>query len=208
MDYFGSRLGSQHENDFISCFTFDPHPDLTASHPEEVVLLDLDPELKPFGAAAGPPASDSSDQETQVPPDYEYDMLGLPLSPRSQLHAPGQRPARRSGSQQPAPAAVPAATTTTTTTPLHVCARMGNLAILEILLQSGAGVNAVDGEGRTALHYGAQSGREDVVRALLGHKADPSILDSRGMSVMHVAVVSSQELIVKLLLEAGVDPNI
>lgn len=203
MDYFGSRLGSQHENDFISCFTFDPNPELTASRPEEVVLLDLDPELKPLGAAAGPPASDSSDQETQVPPDYEYDMLSLPLSPRSQLHAPGQRPARRSGSQQPV-----VATTTTTTPPLHVCARMGNLAILEILLQSGAGVNAVDGEGRTALHYGAQSGREDIVRALLGHKADPSILDSRGMSVMHVAVVSSQELIVKLLLEAGVDPNI
>lgn len=195
VDYFGSRLGSQHGNDFLSSFTFELNPDLTDSRPEEVELLNLDPKLKPFDSA-GPPASDSSDQETQVPPDHEYDVLGLPLSPTSQIHGHGTLVdwRRRNGSQA--------------TTPLHVCSRMGNQKILEILLQNGADINAVDGEGRTALHYGAQSGHEEVVRALLKQKADPSILDHQGMSVMHVAVVNSQERIVILLLEAGVDPNI
>lgn len=213
VDYTEQPFECQTANNFISSFAFELGPDLSSSHaPTEARILPLDPEPKPFDAL-GPTTCDS-DQETQVAPDHEYDMLSLPLSPRSTSHfrdrgtsserkwsigCPGGGGGAQLQQQQQQQKS---------TSPLHACARTGNGKILEILLRSGADVNAADGEGRTALHLGARGGHEEVVRALLGHKADTGILDARGMSAMHVAVVNNEEQIVILLLEAGVNPNV
>jgi ankyrin repeat protein len=71
-----------------------------------------------------------------------------------------------------------------------------NLALMDLLLQHGADVNAQitgtktysmriarapsSNEGMTALHWSALAGRTDVVRYLLDKGANPAILDSNG----------------------------
>lgn len=93
-------------------------------------------------------------------------------------------------------------------TPLHVCSENGNHKIVEILLQGGADINALDPEGRSALHYGAQGGHDEVVKLLLKRRAKTDVLDDRGVSVVHAAVANNHESIVFLLLEAGINPEI
>ena len=51
-----------------------------------------------------------------------------------------------------------------------------NLEAVKLLLELGADVNAVDGDGRTALHGAAHKGRNDVVQLLVDHGAK---LDAR-----------------------------
>jgi ankyrin len=75
------------------------------------------------------------------------------------------------------------------TTPLMVAAGIGwvegvtnewgakeNLETVRLLLNLGAGVNAADGDGRTAMHGAAHKGRNDVVQILVDHGAK---LDAR-----------------------------
>jgi ankyrin repeat protein len=88
----------------------------------------------------------------------------------------------------------PAIATTNNTTPLMVAAGIGwvegvtneraakeNLEAVTLLLEIGADVNAVDGDGRTALHGAAHKGRNEVVRLLAdrGAKLDARDAGSR-----------------------------
>lgn len=43
-------------------------------------------------------------------------------------------------------------------TPLHVCARVGDLDTMELLIAHKANVNATNGDGDTALHFAACRG--------------------------------------------------
>ncbi len=74
--------------------------------------------------------------------------------------------------------------TTNNTTPLMVAAGIGwvegvtnergpkeNIEAVKLLLELGADVTAVDGDGRTALHGAAHKGRNDVVQLLVDHGA-------------------------------------
>ena len=83
----------------------------------------------------------------------------------------------------------------------------GAFALLDLLLQHGADVNAqVTGtqthsmrvarspstnEGMTALHVAAQSGRVDLVRYLLEKGANPALADSNGRKPIDVVGVGS-----------------
>jgi ankyrin len=78
----------------------------------------------------------------------------------------------------------PKIATTNNTTPLMVASGIGwvegvtseqgpkeNLETVKLLLDLGADVNAVDGDGRTALHGAAHKGRNDIVKLLVEHGA-------------------------------------
>jgi len=83
---------------------------------------------------------------------------------------------------------------------------VANIALMDLLLQHGADVNAqVTGtktynmrlarapstnEGMTALHFAAQSGRADVVRFLLGKGANTGIVDSNGHKPIDLVGIS------------------
>lgn len=109
-------------------------------------------------------------------------------------------------------------------TALHLAARAGELQTVQVLVESGAGLDAFDAEGTTALIVATLNDHLDVTRALLEAGADPNVADTYGRTLLFAAVddnfvdASSRTAeptgskptpvdIVKLALAKGADPN-
>jgi len=90
-------------------------------------------------------------------------------------------------------------------TPAHVCARMGNVEALEILLAHGAHVAPRDGRSMTPLLVAAAHGHADVMETLLRYGADPDQSGPVGLRALHAAIFGGHARSVNLLLEAGAD---
>jgi outer membrane protein assembly factor BamB len=89
---------------------------------------------------------------------------------------------------------------------LLAAAKTGDAAALELLLTSGADVNARTAYGVTALHLAADKGHLEVVQVLLRHKADINLKDTfYGSSALTWAADKRHTPIVAALLEAGAD---
>ncbi|GMF45483.1 unnamed protein product [Phytophthora fragariaefolia] len=89
--------------------------------------------------------------------------------------------------------------------PLHVAARHGDLACLQLLLHHGADICVVEEFGRTPLHCAVANGNLDCVAYLLDVGGD-SVLNSGdhdGDTALHYAALSGNEAIVRLLLESA-----
>nr|KAE8950353.1 hypothetical protein PF009_g101 [Phytophthora fragariae] len=89
--------------------------------------------------------------------------------------------------------------------PLHVAARHGDLACLQLLLHHGADICVVEEFGRTPLHCAVANGNLDCVAYLLDVGGD-SVLNSGdhdGDTALHYASLSGNEAIVRLLLESA-----
>jgi ankyrin repeat protein len=56
-------------------------------------------------------------------------------------------------------------------TPLHRAAANGKLEICKLLLQSGADINKIDGDGKTSLQRAKSSNHSSVVQFLVEHGA-------------------------------------
>jgi len=92
-------------------------------------------------------------------------------------------------------------------------AEFGNLEILELLLESGADVDAIlDEELRlyyacetfgTALHGAVEHQQPETVRFLLNHGADAALLDSEGKSPLARACELGNAEIIAQLREHG-----
>ena len=118
--------------------------------------------------------------------------------------------------------------------PLHFCARTGQLAMLTLLCKtefsevmegssvkaasSHADLNAKDREGNTPLHHLVSTSHGELVDLLwlmLQHGADPNAQNSRGLSPLHLLCQNTGARrktmgceMLKLLLEHSGDPNI
>jgi len=75
----------------------------------------------------------------------------------------------------------------------------GYLSIVNLLLQAGATVDAVDNDGYTALHDAAIMGKIQVVEALLNAGADKALKDNDGYTALDDAQRRNHPAIVKLL---------
>ena len=85
------------------------------------------------------------------------------------------------------------------------CARKGAVRCLQMLVDSGASVNAqMVGVGATALYLATQEGQEQCVRILLAGGADANIARDTGTTPLAVAAKQNFYQIVFLLVQAGV----
>jgi uncharacterized protein len=94
-------------------------------------------------------------------------------------------------------------------TPLHFAAFFGHLDAVELLLDTGAEVDAL-GRGwmtGTALHSAAARSHPAIVRTLLSAGADPNMRQSGGGTPLHAAAMNADVASVESLLAAGADPS-
>ncbi|KAJ4448639.1 hypothetical protein ANN_00029 [Periplaneta americana] len=91
---------------------------------------------------------------------------------------------------------------------LHRAAERGDTHRVQLLLDAGSLVNAVDHAGRTPLWLAAREGRQDACRALLAAGARPDVKERpSGRTALHVAAFWGRPAVCELLLAAGARPN-
>ena len=86
-------------------------------------------------------------------------------------------------------------------TPVLHSAASGQVA--EILIESGADVNAVDADGKTALMGAALLNQGDVAQVLLARGADAHVRDNRGKTALGYAKQQGAISMIALLERAG-----
>jgi len=91
--------------------------------------------------------------------------------------------------------------------PLHVASSKGNMALVRLLIGSGANVNIPDIFGNAAIHYACDKSQKDVLALLIQSKADIELADNRGNTPLHHACVADSMGCVNLLLKAGAVPD-
>lgn len=92
-------------------------------------------------------------------------------------------------------------------TMLSIAAEDGNNNIVKLLLDKGAGINALSKNGWTALKRAADSGHVETVKLLLDSRADITIKDVHRMTAFHNAAENGHIEVLKLLLTYGADIN-
>ncbi|MFH0824922.1 MAG: ankyrin repeat domain-containing protein [Pseudomonadota bacterium] len=88
-------------------------------------------------------------------------------------------------------------------TPLHITCRAGHSHIARLLIERGAGVNAVNGSGQTPLMVAAANGRLRSAKQLLENGADIDVRDRQGRTALISAAEKGHTEVVKLLLKSG-----
>ncbi|EEP77938.1 predicted protein [Uncinocarpus reesii 1704] len=88
-------------------------------------------------------------------------------------------------------------------TPTMLAIERGSMAIVKLLLDAGANMDAQDYHGQTALHISALNGQGEILKLLAEKGADLTIVDDIGRSPLMLAVNKHQNGLVKLLLETG-----
>jgi len=87
-------------------------------------------------------------------------------------------------------------------TPLHIAARYDRPATTELLINSGARIEAKNAQGETALWLAARYSNHDALDVLLRHGARISSCGSNGMSVLLVASIYNPTDYQKLLAQS------
>jgi ankyrin repeat domain-containing protein 50 len=93
-------------------------------------------------------------------------------------------------------------------TPLHCAAFRGNEAMLELLLDNGADINAQTKDGDTALHLATVRGKRKIMKALIARGIDTTKTNNAGHTALHAAVgTPDDEATVPLLVKSKLDVN-
>jgi cytohesin len=92
---------------------------------------------------------------------------------------------------------------------LHAAADAGNRAMVDLLLNRGADVNAVAGNSGTPLCLAAKNGFQAVIEVLLAHKADVNASTSENLETpLYLSARQHQPKTIQMLLAAGANPNL
>lgn len=93
---------------------------------------------------------------------------------------------------------------------LHFAAESGNRPMVQLLIERGADLRAVNADGDEAIGLAAWEGRTETIRALLdaGVPLDaPVPHEGDRLTLLHAAASNSRTETVQLLLDRGADPN-
>ncbi|XP_026286489.1 poly [ADP-ribose] polymerase tankyrase [Frankliniella occidentalis] len=93
-------------------------------------------------------------------------------------------------------------------TPLHFAAGYGRRDVVELLLASGASIQARDDGGLHPLHNACSFGHADVVRLLLEAGANPNTRDNWNYTPLHEAAIKGKVDVCIALLQHGADASI
>ncbi|PFX27903.1 Ankyrin-3 [Stylophora pistillata] len=86
-------------------------------------------------------------------------------------------------------------------TPLHIAARTKDgEKVAEMLIKSGADVNAPSDNGETAVHVAARFGNLKILRLLINEKADAARRAKNGESALHHAIRAGHHLVLEELI--------
>lgn len=88
-------------------------------------------------------------------------------------------------------------------TMMHLAVDIGNVDIVQSLIDAGVDTQAKDPSGQAAIHTAAISGREGIALMLIEARADLNDLDNRGRTPLMLATENLQHTMVKLLLDHG-----
>lgn len=92
-------------------------------------------------------------------------------------------------------------------TALHWAGVRGYWRSFRELIEAGADVNAVGGDGGTPLHWACHHDNVDMVKLLLDAGADVNVDNRWGRTPLHVAVRRGCSAVASLLIVRGADPN-
>jgi ankyrin repeat protein/archaellum biogenesis ATPase FlaH len=95
-----------------------------------------------------------------------------------------------------------------TKTPLFSAATKGRSGVVEMLLNRGASVSAIDERGWTALFAAANNGHAEMARQLIVHGADVKVVDYDAKSPLWVAARGGFPKVIQVLLEHGADLSV
>ncbi len=88
-------------------------------------------------------------------------------------------------------------------TPLMLASFKGHLSMVELLIRSGAQVNLLDYQGRSALFYSIDGQRNRIVTLLLRSKAQVNLKDSFNLTPLMVAASQGSSWLTEQLLNSG-----
>ena len=90
-------------------------------------------------------------------------------------------------------------------TALHIAAAMGQVDIIDKLIQAGAEINKATGTGFTPLHWAVSRNQDGAVAALLAAGAAASPVANSGITPLHWAASRGNTALVAALIESGAD---
>ncbi|KAI8626193.1 ankyrin [Xylariaceae sp. FL1651] len=93
-------------------------------------------------------------------------------------------------------------------TPLSFTIEASNVAMVRILLDSGANPNLQAADGCTPLYLAAKASNVAVVRILLDSGANPNLQAADGCTPLYLAAKASNVAVVRILLDSGANPNL
>ena len=91
--------------------------------------------------------------------------------------------------------------------PLHLSVLTQNCALVKLLLDKGARVNATNCKRRTALHFCAQLGNVEITNLLLAYGADVNVSDMEDRFALSFAILHEHGEVAKLLIKRGTKLN-
>ena len=80
-------------------------------------------------------------------------------------------------------------------TPLHFVSQTGNTEIMDLLIERGADINALNKDGNTPLMLALYTNHREAAELLLQNKADQYIKNIEGLTAFVIALSRCRELI-------------